>query len=1175
MTIQHYNEQFLRELERLNPAQREAVETIEGPVLVIAGPGTGKTHILAARIGNILLRTDAQPHNILCLTFTDAGVQAMRQRLRSLIGPDAHKVHIFTFHSFCNTIIQDNLDLFGRRELEPLSDLERVETIRQLLDELPWTHLLRRTNSDGYRYERHLQDLFRRMKSENWAPHFVEEKIDAYLADLPNREEFVYKQNRGPRKKGDLKTAAIEAETLQMERLRSAVRLFPRYEEILRDRRRYDYEDMILWVLWAFREHPYLLARYQEQYLYFLLDEYQDTNGAQNEILHRLTEFWNAPNIFIVGDDDQSIYEFQGARLKNISDFYYNYQADVKVVVLTENYRSTQGILNSAGNLINSNTLRIINNLRDLGIGKILTARHPDFAGLPVVPSVNAYPNRLQEEVAIAEQIETLVNEGQPLDEVAVIFAKHRQAKRLMSLLEKKGIPYHTRQPINALDLPLVENLRLMLGYFADEFHRPYSGEHALFRMLHFDFFGIKPADVARLSVDGRRWNNWQLTPGSRQAADEEPTSAARPWRSLILDKELLETAGLEQPGAFTRLSEFIESMLGEYANLSLPHFVERLINRSGLLQYLLGTAHKAELLQVLFSFTSFVENEALRNPRLHLTRLLEILARMDANSIKLAVRQTAVGSQGGSSAVRQEAVTSHESPVTNHQSPVQLLTAHSSKGLEFRWVFLLDSVKDHWEPKSRSGRFQFSFPDTLHLSGEADAMEARRRLFYVAMTRAKERLHISYATTGDDGKELQRTQFLDEILDNSKGNSNRNSKGPSPLGEIKGIEEKPGLVSPAVLLEAQAALLLESKPVVGVEVHDRAAVQSLLEKFTLSITTMNKYLRCPLSFYYENVLRAPAVATEAAYYGVAMHNALRRGFEQMLRAEPSNRHFPFAGEFVQFFEQEMRRQQGFLSKKDYERRLDLGRQYLADYVRQHQANWPTNCKVEQEFAHVLVEGVPIMGVLDRVDYLGKSGLEAHIVDYKTGSVDAEKLRRPNFELAVRQGAVGRQEGSSAVHSRQSAENPSSLIPHPSSLTPHPSSLIPHPSRLIPHSSSLAPHASSLTPHPSSLGGTYYRQLVFYKILFDNWRRNPARAISGEISCLEPDAKGNYETMRIEYQPEDVAFVKGLITDTYARIMQQEFYEGCGQEDCSWCRFLKHQQRVDSFADLEAEGLDD
>jgi DNA helicase-2/ATP-dependent DNA helicase PcrA len=1146
MTIQSYNDQFLQELERLNPAQREAVEQIEGPVLVIAGPGTGKTHILAARIGNILLRTDTQPHNILCLTFTDAGVQAMRQRLLSLIGPDAHKVHIFTFHSFCNTIIQDNLELFGRRELEPLSDLERVETIRQLLDEVPWAHPLRRGRSDGYRYERHLQELFRRMKSENWTPAFVEEKIDDYLADLPNRKEFVYQQNRGTWKKGDLKTAAIEEEKLKMERLRSAVQLFPRYEDILRERRRYDYEDMILWVLRAFRDHPYLLARYQEQYLYFLLDEYQDTNGAQNEVLHRLTEFWDAPNIFIVGDDDQSIYEFQGARLKNITDFYHTHHDDLKVVVLTENYRSTQHILDSAGTLIGSNTLRIVNHLRDLGLEKILIARHAEYAQLAVLPLVKTYPNRLQEEVAIAEQLEKLMSEGFPLDEVAVIFAKHRQAKRLMALLEKKGIPYQTRQPINALDLPLVENLRLMLSYFADEFHHPYSGEQALFRMLHFEFFGIKPQDVARLSMwlatEGEGWTGMEKLPTK---PGTKPISLY--LRSAIANKNLLKQTGIEQPEALSQLSVFIEFMLSEYANLSVPHFIERLINRSGLLHHVLASERKAELLQVLFAFTNFIENEALRNPRLHLTRLLEIFASMDANGIGLRIadyglrtssastglsvpnssKEAEAASQsrgvGTSSAIPnpQSAIRNPQSAIA--QSAIQLLTAHSSKGLEFRHVFLLDCVKDNWEPAKRGSHFQFTFPDTLHLSGEADAMEARRRLFYVAMTRAKEQLHLSYATKNDDGKDLLRTQFLDEIL-------GKNS-----------VQELSSGVAPIAILEAQAALLLEGRPTAGVEPHDRMAVQALLEKFTLSVTAMNKFLRCPLSFYYENVLRAPAVATEAAFYGVAMHNALRRGFEQMLRAAPGNRHFPFAGEFVQFFEHEMRRQQGFLSKKDFERRLDLGRQYLAEYVRHHQTGWPTNCKVEQEFNYVEVEGVPIMGIIDRIDYLGKSGQEVHIVDYKTGGVDPERLRRPNFELAVRQ------EGSSTV--RQLAVGSQG------------------------QDSSVS--QSAIRNPQSAIGGAYYRQLVFYKILFDNWRRNPARAISAEISYLEPDARGQFETKRIEYEPADVAFVKGLITDTYARIMRQEFYEGCGQEDCSWCRFLKHQQQVDSFADVEGEGLDD
>lgn len=267
-----HNEKFLRELGRLNPAQREAVEQIEGPVLVIAGPGTGKTHILAARIGRILMETDAQPHNILCLTFTDSGVQAMRRRLLELIGPEAHRVHIFTFHSFCNTVIQDNLELFGRRDLEPLSELERIEIIRKILEELPLDHPLKRGRADMFFYEKHLQNLFRQLKAENWAVDFVHQKIDEYLTSLPTKDEFIYKVSRGNFKKGDLKTAKLEDEQLRMEKLRSAASLFPRYNELLREYHRYDYEDMILWVLGAFEKYPALLRNYQEQYLYFLVD---------------------------------------------------------------------------------------------------------------------------------------------------------------------------------------------------------------------------------------------------------------------------------------------------------------------------------------------------------------------------------------------------------------------------------------------------------------------------------------------------------------------------------------------------------------------------------------------------------------------------------------------------------------------------------------------------------------------------------------------------------------------------------------------------------------------------------------------------------------------------------------------------------------------------------------
>jgi DNA helicase-2/ATP-dependent DNA helicase PcrA len=1103
--ILQYNQSFLEELARLNAAQREAVEHIEGPVLVVAGPGTGKTHILAARIGRILWETDAQPHNILCLTFTDAGVQAMRQRLIELIGPEAHKVPIFTFHSFCNRLIQDNLELFGKRDLEPLDDLERVEIIRRILDELPWQHPLKSSRPDAFFYENHLRNLFRTMKTENWSPDSIEKNIAAYLDDLPNREAFRYKRAQGRFQKGDVKQAQLDAEKEKMDRLLSAAHLFPRYEQLLSDMQRYDYEDMILWVLRAFDKHPALLARYQEQYLYFLVDEYQDTNGAQNEVLHRLIAFWENPNVFIVGDDDQSIYEFQGARLKNITDFYDTYREHLKLVVLKENYRSSQHILDTSGALIQRNDLRIVNNLRELGIEKILTARHGEFANTPVEPAVVEYPDRLQEEVDIVAQIETLFRQGFPLDEVAVIFAKHRQARRLIELLEKKGIPFRTRRSMNILDLPLVQNLRLLLEYLHSEFHKPYSGEHLLFRILHFDFFGIAANDLARLSVGISK---------QPQAANGEP--ANRPfWRNVIGDAAFLEKCGLANPAAVLYLSAFLEKMLADYANVSLPAFIERIFNRSGMLRlgiWNLGLRNSGKTanpqsqipnsqsqIPVLFTFLNFVKKETDRNPRLTLGRLLDVFRSMDANRLGIEMTlgknepPTPPAPRGEPAAVHRPPSTVHLSSSTVHQQKVNLLTAHGSKGLEFQKVFLLDCVKDNWEPGGRGNNHQFALPDTLAPGGEADALEARRRLFYVGMTRAKEMLQISYARCDDNGKELERAVFTDELLTDAH------------------LQVQPRQADNEAVQDAQFALLLESKPIAGaLETDMKEEIAAVLANLTLSISSLNQYLRCPLSFYYEKILGAPIVQSEAASFGIAMHNALRRGYEKMLSSKPKA--FPPPVEFVRFFELEMAKLEGYFSKKEYERRLALGQQYLAAYVTQNAPHWNLNAEVEKELKNVVVEGVPLTGILDRLDFKGSQ--EVHLLDYKTGSQDAAKLRRP-------QPAAG--------------------------------------------------SSSSLTEY----GGPYWRQLVFYKILYENWRNNPHRVVSAEISYLEPDARGQFPRRAVQFEPGDVAYVKGLIKETYAKIMREEFYEGCGEANCSWCSFLKRQQAVDSFAEGEIEALDD
>ena len=209
-----YNDNFLKALARLNENQRKAVDETEGPVLVIAGPGTGKTQILAARIGKILLDSDTQPHNILCLTYTDAGAVAMRKRLFDFIGPEAYRVHIYTFHAFCNDIIQENLDYFGKLELDPISDLERIALLRQLIDQFDQDHPLKRYHGDVYYEASRLQNLFSVMKREDWTSDLINEKIDDFITLITECEpdsiyykEYKYTKKYKDKEAGSLKPA--------------------------------------------------------------------------------------------------------------------------------------------------------------------------------------------------------------------------------------------------------------------------------------------------------------------------------------------------------------------------------------------------------------------------------------------------------------------------------------------------------------------------------------------------------------------------------------------------------------------------------------------------------------------------------------------------------------------------------------------------------------------------------------------------------------------------------------------------------------------------------------------------------------------------------------------------------------------------------------------------------
>lgn len=1035
-----YEQAFHKALKQLNPAQQLAVDTIEGPVLVMAGPGSGKTHVLATRIGRILQQTDTTAQNILCLTFTDSGVQAMRQRLLSLIGPEAHRVHIYTFHSFCNTIIQDHLFLFGRQGLESITELEQVELIRSIIDELPVDHPLRYRSNDPYFFEQKLKNLFQQMKQEHWSPAYIQEQIEAYLDSLPQRPDYIYQRNTKTNKKGDLKKWKIDEAQNRMSRLRAAADLFITYNSRLLEQGRYDYDDMILWVLEAFKEHPSLLRGYQERYLYVLIDEYQDTNGAQNDLIQQLTEYWENPNIFIVGDDDQSIYEFQGARLKNLFDFQAQYADHLTQIVLEQNYRSYQGILDIASHSIEFNQLRLASQSKELKKSLQAFRPSPDEGAFVQLTS---YADRFQEDVDIIQQIEQRRSAGHDLSKIAIIYARHRQANRIMELLEKKGIPYQTKRPVNILNLPFIQNLRQLMDYLQTEMNRSFSGEHLIFRILHFPFLGVDVGDLARLGLH----------------IGQIPYESRPRWRTLIQDGNFLSKAGVQNPSPILRFGSLIQQLIQEVNSISLPRLVELLMNRSGLVQWLLRRPNMEVALQAMHTFFQFVKEETLKNPRLNLKRILGILKSMDDNKLPLRLQKTLQGKNG-----------------------VQLLTAHSAKGLEFKEVFIIDVVQKGWEPGKGQSFYRFSLPDTLTFSGEADALEARRRLFYVAMTRAEDHLHISYSNGEPSGKPEQRSQFIDELLEEGS------------------LEIQSKIVDKAQLIEAHTLLLQEvNQPSIPIVSPD--AVANLLEGFSLSVSGLNQYLRCPISFFYENVLRLPSIQSAAATYGEGMHQALRRLYETIQRNP--ERAKPTLATFLGYYEESLRKMSGYLAPEDFKRRLETGQMHLTHFY-EHRIGKPIpNQRIEYPIRQVELNGVPLSGILDRVDIYSD---RVEIVDYKTG---------------------------------------------------------------YPRSTKMYPFSEK---HPQ--GGLYFRQLLFYKILYDLKDPVPP-AVKGTIMYLEPDSKGTYAEESIIYEPDHVEQMKNLIQEVYQKIQNQDFQTGCGEENCVWCNFARQLQVPHSFADVDKEELDD
>ncbi len=944
---------FEEKINNLNDAQRSAVEATEGPVMVIAGPGTGKTEILSLRIGYILKHTDTPPGSILCLTYTDAAATEMRQRLIQYIGPEAYRLQVSTFHSFCNLVIQENPSYFQQaRELEPISEIDKFKLLQQLIDEFGPDHPLKKFKGNTYSDWKRLDELFSTMKKENWSPEYMYRQIEEYIAQKRESDEFIYKRKSGDFNKGDLKIKDFTEKVLdRMEVLKAAVGEYDHFNAMLVERGQYDFDDMLLWVHKAFSQFPDLLANYQERFLYFLVDEFQDTNGIQIAILQKLIdhEWLDRPNIFVVGDDDQAIYRFQGANIENLVDFQRRY--DPAVIFLDKNYRSSQRILDASRVVMNfiDNSLmqQLFNQVKTLEAAG--TYRND---GQQVILQSN--PSLSYENAEIFHQLKAW-HETQTQGEIAVLYPKHELGRELAQALKGAGIPFHSQKRLDSLQHPLVQHLLTILSCIHQLSDGADNDDALLYQTLHLRYLEPKPRDLQKLmllhTVKGR---------------DETNTFFA-----LLGNAEKLNEVELQNRSWIDEIYQLLEKAIIEYHSRTLVSFVEWIVHAFGIMKWILHQPEKFTQLYVLKTFYHFAESQAMGQPMFKVPDLLELCELMATYKIQLPVQELAHAGKG-----------------------IHLSSLHGAKGLEFEKVIIKNITENEWE-KKRAFQQSFTYPDNLirqesFSSIESDATikdQDRRRLLYVGMTRAKQELVLSYANAKDDGKGLIPSVYLTEL-------------------ETQYPEIQRSKISPNEALLAEYNVAYMSGEQTADLQKDEDEIRSRVQNLVLNATALNAYLECPLRFYYEKILLIPATQRSYLIFGSALHDALQKIIDRRFKQKDE-----LAGKefFIRAFELYMRRHEYQFTEKEYTNQVTYGRKVLSQFYDYYSPKWSADTQYETEYRirDVHVEGIPITGFIDRLE---KTGDMIRVIDYKSGKTTefSKKLKRPD-EANPNGGAYWRQ----------------------------------------------------------------------------------------------------------------------------------------------------------------------
>ncbi len=908
---------FEERLSKLNPEQKLAVETMDGPVMVIAGPGTGKTEILTMRIANILKSEKAKPDQILALTFTESGAVAMRRRLASLVGQAAYRVRISTFHGFANGVIGDYPehfpDVIGASSI---TEIDQVKILRNVIDKENLSEL--RPFGDRYYYLTKILSSINELKRQGVSPKAFAEIIARDRMDFDKIDDLIWEKGAH---KGKMKGKYADR-LKHIERNAELATVYAAYQKALKAAKQYDYSDMIMQVMAALETNGDLLQSLQERFQYFLVDEHQDTNDAQNKIIELLVGGGEetktgstGPNLFVVGDEKQAIFRFQGASLENFLYFRAQFPS-VKLIRLVNNYRSTQAILNAA-EAISPRESKLA-----------AKAGHDEFPA-----EIAALPSADIEYYFVARRIKTLIQKGVDAAEIAVLYRDNRDAAPLARILEKEGVPFAMESDQDVLGDDDIQKLLKILRAVEH-----FGQDPKLFEAMHVDFLNIPPIDIYTLSVFAKR--------NSRKMYD------------VLRSRALLDQASVESAEACLRLYANLQNWKRYVDNRPALDAFEAIVRESGFLASLIDHPSATEKIGKLHAFYDLLKSLSERDRNYRLGGFFAYIDLMIEHDV--ALKSNAAVQLPGR---------------------IHLMTAHRSKGLEFEYVIIVNAAAGKWGARTR--REHIKLPKGIYRTTEktgstgprlrkddrgedADEDEEidtdddadERNVFYVALTRAKKQVLITYAFRNRDGREQLATPFVTEF-----------PPGILKLVDTTAIEQE---------FAAHPEIEFAPAPVRIPELKDKEFVNQLFETQGISVTALNNYLECPWQYFYRNLVRIPEAPNKHLCFGNAVHGALKSYFDVLSGGEDPGKSY-----LVQRFEECLAETP--LAEFEYEEALQKGRTALAAYYDHYKGTWNPRTATERRMEGIKIDDIPVNGMIDKIEFEDGADNRVSVVDYKTG----------------------------------------------------------------------------------------------------------------------------------------------------------------------------------------------